>query len=266
MFRTFRSRSFALLPIGLLAGACASTEPESSQFAIINIPIVASGVGFKSVPRAFFFEGRGVQLSSTEVSLEGCTIQPLREFVPPPFNFIDAGDTVEIDAGESSALLTHNFGPLGDDIYQPEAGDSLTLTPGGRVSVSIPGAIGGFPSQNFETTVVEAFTPSTVTLTADDAAPLDVTWGPESSLPGTAMIYSFRYAGPEEATLDTEVACIFRDDGSGTVPPEALAGFRASGIRVILAQRALTMMESFGRSVVHVTSTMTVPVALIDNQ
>ncbi len=256
----------ALLALTLGAGACRSFDVEQNQFAIISVPTTpASGGGFITSPSAIFFEGTGVQLSTTQVGIEGCVDRLLGTPAPPAFEDIDAGPAVEVSLSGIDATLLPVPSITGVK-YQLPNGVSFPSTPGNQITLTIPGAVGGFPARVVRARTVEAFTPSAIALPAATTDELPFTWTPLPSLPGSAMFYSFRYAATGTANFDREIACVFADDGSGSVAANLLNGFRTSGFRAVFAQRALVTLERFGSAVTHVTSTLSVTVPVAGDQ
>jgi hypothetical protein len=251
------------LVLAVLVGACDSLDPAQTQFGIIHVPMVAVGDGHTATPSAFFFQGRGVNLSSTDVTFEGCVVQPISNPVPSPStDFIDAGATVSVSSGATTATLVPNSGAFGV-FYELEDGQPIPVSPGDQITISIPGAVGGFPASTMQAPSVEAFTPAAATLPASEAEAMALTWAPVTNIPGTAMFYSLRYDADNSGALDTEIACVFEDDGSGSITAATLDGFRDSEIRTIIAQRALITAERLGSVIVHVTSTLAMPVTLL---
>jgi hypothetical protein len=261
-------RPFGLLAFAVLSGACESFDVERSQFAIIHVPTLAVEGGFTTKPTAFFFEGQGIGLSTTEIGTEGCVD---RAILPAgggqSFDYIDAGPSIPVDIDGSSATLTPQ--PDGQSVTYKLIGDqSIPFDPGDVISLAIPGVAGGFPAFLVTARTVEIFTPGPVAIPASTSENLNLTWEnePESSLfPGSAMFYSFKYGTVNATVFDREIACVFADDGSGVVQAADLAGFRASTIRNITAQRARITVDRAGRSVTHVTSTLARPVELLDS-
>jgi len=261
-------RPLALLAFAVLSGACDSFDVEQTQFAIIHVPSLAVEGGFTTTPTAFFFQGQGISLSTTDVGAEGCVVRPIVGTGGQNFDYIDAGPSVAVDLAGSAASLT----PQSDSqsVTLKLVGEqSIPFDPGDVISLSIPGAAGGFPAFLVTARTVEIFTPGAVMIPTSITENLNLTWEnePETSLfPGSAMFYSFKYGTENAPLFDREIACVFIDDGSGVVQAADLAGFRASTIRSITAQRARITVDRVGRSITHVTSTLSRPVELLDSE
>ncbi len=258
-------RTAAWLAFGLSIAGCQSLDIEDTQFGIISVPMtVSEGGGIVARPAAFFFEGRGVRLSTTQVGAEGCLAQDIDEPGEDTFRDIDAGDALTViigdgDTAEEGTLVPSAIGER--TVYQLPGGESMSIVPGERVTVNIPGAGGGFPARSITTLTVGDFTPDPVTIPISDAGDVTVTWSPASTNTGTAMYYSFQYASEGE-TLDKEVACVFVDDGSGAVPRALLSDFRLAEIREAKAQRALISIDRLGGAITHFTTSLLKPVVV----
>ena len=258
-------RPLALLSLAVLSGACDSFEVDQTQFGIIHVPTLAVEGVYTAEPTAFFFQGQGISLSTTEVGNEGCVSRAIGTTGGQAFDYIDAGASISVNLSGTQAALTPQTD--GQSVTYMLVGDEpISFDPGDVISVSIPGAPGGFPPRLVMARTVEVFTPGTVTLPVSTTENLNLTWAnaPETSVfPGSAMFYSFRYGTEGASTFDREIACVFVDDGTGVVPAAELAAFRASTLRNIIAQRARITVERFGNSITHVTSTLSMPVQLL---
>lgn len=262
MTPSLRTRFSACLFLLATGSACQSFDVENRQFAIINISAQPDGEGYSATPAAFFFEGMSIRLSTTDVGAEGCVDRPI---VPPSaetYTYIDAGSSISLThAGETRQLVPELVS--GRVTYELPGNETMAVTPGDLVTISIPGAIGGFPATLLGTQTVIEFTPNPVTVSRSATGSVELTWqSPTAVAPGSAMFYSLAYAGDGAGIPDREIACVFVDDGTGLIAPSELAGFRASDFHTITAQRARITIERMGSAVAHVTSALTLPVEL----
>ena len=257
------SRLVSLLAVALLPAACRSFEVESTQIALIRVPTTLDGDQYNSAPSAFFIEGTGISLASTIVGQEGCFVRTL---TPVPtnqnFTYLDAGASVTARFGGAPAEMTKRV-DLNRTTYELPEGSSMSFTPGENITVTIPGAAGGFPARTISAPTAPAFTPGDITLPALETDNMTVTWEPAPTIVGTAMFYSFKYS-TTGAIIDKEIACVFADDGSGVVSSAALAEYRASSVRSGTAQRGLITANRVGSAITHVTSVIEVPLGLTD--
>ncbi len=255
-----RSRAALLIAAVFLIAGCRALEVAQLDFAIINVPVSETATGYATAPVAFFFRGSGVQLPSTNVNQEGCvTLTISNQGNVQDLDYINAGSPVVATLSGNSGSLTPRT--AGDrTTYELDAGTEIEFTPGATISVAIPGASGGFPTLVVTARTSEFFQADAVTVPS--AGDMVVTWTPPT-LTGTAMFYSFRYAWSGSTTENRELACVFRDDGSGTVPEGNLTEFRQATVRSIQSQRGTATTERIGDAVTHVLSTVEVQVPLI---
>ncbi len=101
--------------------------------------------------------------------------------------------------------------------YEMPAGEYLLYAAGDTLTVNVPGAIGGFDATSIRVRAAEPFTADTIP-DFQVGQPLELTWSAAPAA-GSFMIASLRY-NAEGSSLepDTEIACVFVDDGSGQIP------------------------------------------------
>jgi hypothetical protein len=265
MHTSWPLRAASLLAAISVLGACDSFEVEPVQVALFRVPTERlEDNSFMTTPFAFFIEGTGIRLSSTQVGQEGCIDQELVSSGNQTFTYIDAGTSITAQfADRPEATLTKN---TSDDrtLYEVSDGIGLPFTPGEVIVFDVPGAEGGFPRRQVAARTAEAFTASDITLPASTTADLNVTWTPSADIPGSAMFYSMRYS-TTGGNQDREVACVFRDDGTGVIGAPFLARFRTSSNRTATAQRGRITVSQTGSAITHVTSTYEVTVKLTDD-
>ena len=257
-------RLAGLAALTLAAAACSPLEVEPIKVAVISVPTDDVGAGlYTTSPAAFFIQGTGIRLSSTVVGQEGCVTQPITSSGGTPnFEYIEAGDAITARFNGPTATLAKQA--VSGRILYELADEPLEFTPGQTISFTIPGAVRGFPERVVTARTAEAFVADPITLPTSTSEDLVVTWDPGVDGTGAAMFYSIRYSSSGATSLDTQIACVFRDDGSGVVPATLLTAFRDSSIRQAIAQRARVTAERVGDAVTHVTSTFEVPVTLTD--
>jgi hypothetical protein len=256
-------RPASVLAFTLLLAACRSLEVEIVQVAIISVPTELTEQGYESKPFASFIEGSGIGLSSTVVGQEGCVVRATTA-VPgsPGFDNIDGGPGITVRFSGPEATLTKRIVDS-REIYALPEGVSMAFTPGEQITVTTPGAVDGFPARQLIARTAEAFTAAPITLPTSTTDDLTVTWTPVPDVSGSAMFYSIRYSSPGISD-EREIACVFRDDGTGLIGSTMLTEFRLSSVRHAIAQRARVTASRAGSAIIHVTSTFEVPVTLTD--
>ncbi len=260
-----RSARAALIAAAVVAiSACDSLEVEKVQVALLNVPTQEGDDSYFTSPSAIFIEGTGIGLSSTNVGQEGCVVRDVAE----------SGGSLNVEYIDAGAAITARFdGPTanmarttaeGRIEYETPEGLELAFTPGDVITFEIPGAAGGFPQRVVTARTAEEFTASTITFPASLTDNVPLTWTDIPDTPGSAMFYSIRYSSPGAPTLDREIACVFRDDGSGLIGATLLGEIRQSANREATAQRARITTNRSGAVITHVTSTFQIPVLLTD--
>ena len=128
-----------------------------------------------------------------------------------------SGRTDTLDLNSSFGLLLYE---LRDFPFIPfNTGDTLTLT--------IPGALGGFPAAQLKVRTAEAFTVNAID-TASRGIDMPLSWTPPPAA-GARMYISLRYATVNVATVpDRQYFCDIADDGSFTIPAVHADVFRES--------------------------------------
>ena len=259
---TFPVRLAGVVALTLLVAACKALEVEPVQVAILNVPTQRTDAGYVTSPSAFFIEGTGLALSSTQVGQEGCIDQPIRTGGNAAFEYLDAGNPVTARfAGPEVSLTRHVDGNR--TTYDLAPGLELPFTPGAIITFTIPGAAGGFPARSVAGRTAEAFTANAITLPTSLTEDLHLTWTPIPEAAGSAMFYSIRYSSTG-TSQDREIACVFRDDGSGVIGSQVLANFRSGSNRSGVAQRARITANRTGLIITHITSTFEFPLTLTD--
>jgi hypothetical protein len=246
----------------LLAG-CKAFEVDNIQVALINMPTDEGQEGYVTSPTAVFIEGNGIGLSSTQVGQEGCVVANIgNSGSNSNFSYIEAGPSITASFDPPSGTLERTT-VNGHAFYAMPAGISIPFVPGDVVTITIPGAPGGFPARQVTARTAEAFTAGPITLPTSTDADLPLTWTNVPDVTGSAMFYSIRYS-TSGAIQDREIACVFRDDGTGVIGASLLSEFRASSNRTAIAQRGRISANRAGAIITHITSTFDVPVTLTD--
>jgi hypothetical protein len=259
----FVRRAFAIAAVVLCTAACKDTlELDDQQFGFVDI-ITATGPSaglYRTQPTGTFFQAfNATGILNTTVTPDSCRVEVYTATVNPgsPPAFLDAGPQVTLAFPATNIVLTPaptslvaNYQPAGPSVFNP--GDSVTVT--------VPGATPGFPAFTLKTKTAESFTftAPTVPATGQD---LQLTWTPAASAPGSAMIFSLRYAGNGSSTLNEQVFCVLQDDGSHIVPDNQLRLWRlaTNGLRESVAIRFRSTIVRNGAALLQVRSRFDVP-------
>lgn len=183
------------------------------------------------------------------------------EFGPQGGGFpeqLDAGDSILFVLGSDTTVLrpTDHGGLI---VYGSDPQD-LEFVPGDAISFTIPGADGGFPAA----TISSRTAPVLTSLTPIPAQPsldqsLTLTWEPVGD-DSSRFELQLLYATPGAQDFDQRVVCGWRDDGTGTIRSELLAGWITSEVHRIEVTRYRTRLLTLGDTVVYLLATFdTVP-------
>lgn len=147
--------------------------------------------------------------------------------LPSGLTTLDAGLSVEFNTrgggesairGATGTFLTYNF---------PTSG-SIPLVANDTVTVSIPGAIGGFEPMTIKMSLADPFTATDPALDYVQNEDLALTWTPPTNT-GSVMVISMRYSSnPATTTPNVEMSCAFVDNGSATIPAQVLFNWSQS--------------------------------------
>lgn len=218
----------ALLPLVVVLLNTACLEPvEASRDRWGFLTMRAFSNGGTPVVRGTgnFYSASGLSLSLLSPTL--CQVLPYDPTAQATqLTTLDAGDFVTFAAAGST--VNANRVLSGTAIrYEMTAGEFLTFAAGDTVRVSVPGAVGGFDPLTVKLRLAEPFTADAVPTVTDNQA-LNLTWTPPPT-PGSLMMVSLRYNsdGPS-VRPNSEIFCVFDDDGTGTVPAASAQAYLSS--------------------------------------
>lgn len=235
---------FLAAPLVLALSACLdSNEPIRERIGLVDVRAYSNGGTPVVRARGVFYRIGGLQLFPA--APQPCALYAYT----PPVASDNAGQT--ISAGANVGFAVGGFSevavaaPLAVyPIYNFPAGAYLDFVSGDSVTVSIPGATGGFEPMTIRARLAEPFTADTLPTWVPNE-PMNVTWQPAPA-PGSVMVVSLRYnSTPGSTRPDLEIACAFEDDGTGTIPPSLANGWGES----VPATREYVFMRSRERIV-----------------
>jgi hypothetical protein len=223
--RTFR----AVLPLaGILAlSACIEgVKPAREKTGFISANTFDAGGGSYAmrITGAFYrYDGLTTGLRPPE-TCEGLPFST----VPPTvatFPTVGAGPYLFTSVGGRRDTLYESSG-LGITVYQLLTVPGIPFTPGDSLRLEIPGDVQGFPGTTLNVRTSEAFTFEPVGDPTDNQ-PLTITWTPPP-MAGSLMAFSLRFSSGTSDVPDVQIFCMFNDDGSGQVPANLAAIWKAS--------------------------------------
>ena len=267
LLRSMRPPAIALvISLGL---ACVDpVAPLDTEVAYFDVIERQDGSFFTTTPEAFFFRARDVEPPTSIVTTEGCRGQAYQ--APPSSSLatISAGPSVSVAVSGIEALLTPGISG-GIDAYVLPIQTSLEFVPGDSITFEVPSTSPGATPRTVKGRTAEAFIPATISQPGV-GEPVPVQWAEWDDetplLVGSAMLYSFRFASSGGTALNREVACVFFDDGSATVPYALLEEFFPSTNREIEATRLRVGSFRNGSVISVVAARLSLPVAVTSTQ
>lgn len=205
------------LSVASLAG-CISTEPPATHdFGFVVIVGEPDGAGGSVVsdPIAYFLRTSQFNITEDGATRDNCEIGqiPASSEPVPGLPYIDAGAQVVVGTPGGPIVLVREAIP-NQILYSAEG--SFAHTPGGALSVAVPGADGGFPEMTVAGNAAPAFTFQEVPVSEDVASDIVLTWDAPTVAGRTTMNVSLRYAA-DGTTLNRQIFCSLVDDGTYTI-------------------------------------------------
>lgn len=209
-------RTIALSGLALLLAGCndgLSTARERSGF-VAAVALDAGGSTYAMEYLGAFYRYNG--LSADLGELETCIAIPYSPIAPPIATLptMEAGEGVYLTLSGRDDTLRANT-DLGITSYSLVGVKSVPYTPGDTLTLTVPGDVNGFPPATVKVRTAEPFTFDPVGNPAD-AEPLTVTWTAATE-PGSTIVFRLRLSNTASPDPNTEIICIFADDGSGEV-------------------------------------------------
>lgn len=141
---------------------------------------------------------------------------------------VSAGPYLTTQIGGRSDTLFQSS-TLGLTAYQLLSVNAIPFVPGDTLTLQIPGETGGFPSATLKVRTAEDFTFDPIGR-GTDGQPLTITWTPPREA-GSLMTFSLRFNNTGTSTqADTQIYCVFNDDGRGELSTALATLWRASAI------------------------------------
>jgi hypothetical protein len=235
MRRLHVSALFVLLALA----ACLNPEPiPETNYGVIGLTTVVSTNDTILSPLALFYRTGLLVLPTSRLSGDQCQVAV---FPPPVQNvelprFLDAGDSVAV----STTTLTRYLFPTIDvdgESYGLKAADRLPFHPGESVTVTVPGAPGGFANGTISVLTARGFTFGPINPSPPAGETLALTWTPAGD-DSTKLLVSLQY-GVGQVQANQQIFCSLVDDGAAEVPSEFLVQWRSAttGSRKVEAAR-----------------------------
>jgi hypothetical protein len=233
-------------------------EPTVGKFAFLELHATPQGTVYSATPVALFFRGTGVLLSNSQRAVDACG--DFQYPVPEsrlPFPTLDAGSFVTATFGEGDPTILSPF--VDDGIERYIADGPVEFVPGDTVEFSVPATTDDLEALTLRARTAEAFTPDEIDISLASGGPFPITWTQPEVTTGSMMVYEFRYASGSSQLIDRETICFLRDDGESSVSLGQIAAFANSEVRESLVTRHRITTASVAGAIIHITSTLELP-------
>jgi len=256
-----RLRAPLLVIVAVFASACiAGLETPNGRFGTIAVPAFDNGGGtYVMSPQAAFYGS--TDLTYVPFSNDTCILAAYSASTSVSTGLVtlDAGDFLITQVSSRIDSLAPVAG-IAFRVYEPLRPNGIPFIPGDTLSITVPGAVGGFPQSAISVRTAEPFTHDTIIVPAENAD-LPLVWT-GATVPGSLMSFSLRYRNAVSSSeMNEQVFCSFADDGSATIPAAFLTGWRDAlgdvrATRVVRSRwkevvldgrTRLSIVSSFGR-------------------
>lgn len=227
------------LALPLVVAACLDPDPvPESNYGVIALTTVVTPVDTLLSPEALFYRTGLLGLPTSRVVSDQCQIAAY----PTPSQsgrlprFLEAGDSVAVSTATTTKYLFPTVGANGES-YVLDPTDHFPFRPGERVTITVPGAPGGFTNGTIDVITAHGFTLGPINPTPHADSTLRLTWTPAGD-DSTKMLVSLQY-GVNQITADQQIFCSLIDDGSAEIPRILLTQWRTAqtGSRAVEAAR-----------------------------
>jgi hypothetical protein len=228
----------AVLPL-LALSACLDPDPvPESNYGVIGLTSVVTPTDTILSPEALFYRTGLLGLPTSRVISDQCQVAayPTPDQGGALPRFLDAGDSVAVSTTSTTKYLFKTTGQNGES-YVLETGERFPFQPGERVTVTVPGAPGGFANGTIDVLSARGFTLGPIDPAPDANETLPLTWSPAGD-DSTKMLISLQY-GVGQLAANQQIFCSLVDDGSAEVPAILLTQWRTAttGSRAVEAAR-----------------------------
>jgi hypothetical protein len=234
-----RRLQLSALVMPLALAACLDPDPvPESNYGVIALTSVVTSTDTILSPEALFYRTGLLGLPSSRVTTDQCQVAQY----PTPAQgtqlprFLDAGDSVIVSTAAATKFLFPTTGANGES-YVLDDGVRFPFHPGENVTVTVPGAPGGFANGTISVLTARGFTMAPIDASPPANDPLPLAWTPAGD-DSTKMLVSLQY-GAGQLVANWQIFCSLIDDGAYEVPAILLAGWRSAqiGSRKVEASR-----------------------------
>jgi hypothetical protein len=227
--------------------ALTSTAAGGNPVMLVYLNARTKGTGYTTNPVGNFYRVGSATFSSAASASDSCQIAPYDpNAVNPPVTAEAIGGGAYVAVNVPGHTDTLRKVSTSDLTYRLGSAAGLTFTPGDSITFVIPGDATGFPAVTVQARTSEAFVFNPIVVPPTGQA-MALSWTAASDA-NAAMLVSLRYNNGLGTGINNVVFCDFKDDGTGTVPPDMVAAWAASATREVFVQRLRTSLVSVGGS------------------
>lgn len=228
----------ALLAPVVLA-ACLEPDPvPEANYGVIALDAIVTSTDTVLAPEAIFYRSRLATIPTSRISDNACQIAtfPSEGTAITPPRFLDAGDSVAVST-DATTLFLFPTADANREFYALQDGQTLPFTPGELVTITVPGAPGGYANGTISTPTVRGFTLDTVASAPPADSGLTLRWTPAGD-DSTKMLVQLTY-GINQPDPNQQIFCELVDDGEFTIPTFLVTQWRTAttGSRAVVAAR-----------------------------
>ena len=238
----------AMAALAMVTVACMdSTSPSSVPYGFVSFVAQQSGSGFTASPIGTFFGASGLGVPTAVSPWDSCRQQSytrstvgLGEVYPN----LSAGAAIQLTvSGRTDSIFP---AAVGAETQYRLRGASIPYVPGDTVSVVIPGTSDGYPAITFKAKSAEVLTVTDFG-TPTGTVRLDLHWNAGQDLNST-VAFSFRYGALNADTVNTQIYCQYRDDGTDSIPARYMAIWAQARTKTWVATRVRTYVAPVARN------------------
>jgi hypothetical protein len=236
----------AALATAALVGACTTpTDLKAIPYGFLTFVTNKTATGYAVAPVGNFYSASAMGPPSEVSAIDSCRIQSYSTAGSVTFGdvypSILAGSAIQVRWPSRTDSLVPAAVGTGTQ-YQLKSPLSVPFTPGDSVSVTIPGAAGGYPALAFKAKTTEAFVMQDPGSPAVGSA-IPLRWNAAQDVNAT-MVVSFRYASVGVDSLNAQIYCQFKDDGVDSIPSIYASYWLAATRKTWVATRVRTFVTT----------------------
>ena len=219
-------------PLASLAlAACLEPTPApQSNYGVIGLTTVVSTSDTILAPEAVFYRTGVLALPTSRLSSDQC--QVLGYPNPAPGGgfprFLDAGDRITVSTATLTKFLVPTIDADGES-YVLEPTDRFPFHPGEDVTITVPGAPGGFANGTISVRTAQGFAFGPIEPNPPAGQGLALTWSPPAPAgdDSTKILLSLQYGvGVGQIEPNEQIFCSLVDDGTAEIPALYLSQWR----------------------------------------